>query len=429
MSRDVAGQRFLGVVNPGTHPAPRWIAAAAAAAGSLDFYATGLATSSAEAARLGWLPGPIRTMVRQRTLPPSIETRMLMRAGRIDDLRATRALHAGDGVRARALLTARNERIALMVNSAISKGSRSARVLLMPTGTRTNLAVQSSLPVVLYTTLPLRSYGDTVLKAEAERNPRWAAFMGDIADSAEVEIDYEAELAAAAGVLANSSFTAASFLEAGIRRENIHVEPLSLDPGRVRAAVSGIRPEPSADQFNGKRPLQLLYAGQIVQRKGLSYLFDALSRLPAGRVELTLVGSDPVQMAAALSHAYPSVVARFTGPMAQDRLWRLMAGSDLFVFPSLLEGFGNVLLEALAAGLPVLTTANTGAPDLDIFGRCAVRVEAADAASIEAELQLIIDRPEILAELRRGLPTSDWFGGWSAYAANALKYLEGFGRH
>jgi glycosyltransferase involved in cell wall biosynthesis len=102
-------------------------------------------------------------------------------------------------------------------------------------------------------------------------------------------------------------------------------------------------------------------------QKGIEYLIDALAELSAsgGRFTLDLVGDGPLraELEALARARLPAGVVRFHGALPRPEVARLMARSDAFVLPTVAETFGVVVIEALAAGLPVITT--TAVPDHD----------------------------------------------------------------
>ena len=113
------------------------------------------------------------------------------------------------------------------------------------------------------------------------------------------------------------------------------------------------------------RPLQVLFVGLLAQHKGIGYLLDAIDRL-GSQVELTLVGRR--------FHANPRVDEacrrwRWFETLPHSEVLDLMMEADVLVLPSLSEGFGLVVTEALACGLPVIVTPNVGASDLVRDGR------------------------------------------------------------
>jgi glycosyltransferase involved in cell wall biosynthesis len=87
--------------------------------------------------------------------------------------------------------------------------------------------------------------------------------------------------------------------------------------------------------------------------------------------------------------------------VSAEELRRQYRAADVFVLPSLAEGFGHVLLEALACGTPVITTTRSAGPDLIRNGREGFVVGPADSVALAGALQWCLDRPAELAAMRR----------------------------
>lgn len=153
--------------------------------------------------------------------------------------------------------------------------------------------------------------------------------------------------------LAASSFTARTLAENGISSRLIHVVPYGVDP--TDFPVRQIPPP-------GGQPLRLIWVGNLVQRKGLTYLLDAVGQFSARDVELVICTHNPVDAGLVKRRNLPN--ARVLVGLPGAALVKQLHQSDLFVLPALLEGFGAVILEAMSCGLPVLTTPNTCGPDV-----------------------------------------------------------------
>lgn len=151
-------------------------------------------------------------------------------------------------------------------------------------------------------------------------------------------------------------------------------------------------PSPRRNIRDAKTATRFLFVGQGVQRKGLHHLLMAWKALkfhPA-QASLTLVVRNFDRDI--ISLADDSSVTVIPG-LSSDNLKKLMAVSDVLVLPSLAEGYGLVINEALAAGLHVISTPNTGAPDLDLQpGSCTlVPVGDLEKLSHALEAQLTVD--------------------------------------
>jgi alpha-maltose-1-phosphate synthase len=107
-------------------------------------------------------------------------------------------------------------------------------------------------------------------------------------------------------------------------------------------------------------PLRFIYAGQLSIRKGIPVLLEAWKRANIKDAELELTGS--WLLSNDKRSALPAGV-RHLPPCSADELRRRYQSADVFIFPSFFEGFGLVLLEAMACGLPIISSERTAAPD------------------------------------------------------------------
>ncbi|MDN5857610.1 MAG: glycosyltransferase family 4 protein [Pseudonocardia sp.] len=217
-------------------------------------------------------------------------------------------------------------------------------------------------------------------------------------------------LHAVAAVVATSPWTARSL-----------VGGHGLDPGRVHVATPGVDPAPLAAASGGER---LLCVGSITPTKGQDLLVEALAAVADLRWSCDIVGAlrrDPAHVAvvrrAIARHGLDDRI-RVTGPLVGDALESVFAAADLLVLPSRVEGYGMVVTEALARGIPVLATAVGGVPEtLGEHGTPGILVPAGDVDALTAGLIRWLGEPELrqrlrgAAELRR--PALD---GWEVTA-------------
>ena len=101
------------------------------------------------------------------------------------------------------------------------------------------------------------------------------------------------------------------------------------------------------------RKIKVLFVGGLSQRKGISYFFDAIKGLE-NDLEVTVVGSGNINNCKVLKKALSNV--NYIPSLPHEQILALMAAHDLFIFPSLFEGFGLVITEAMSQGTPVITT-------------------------------------------------------------------------
>lgn len=214
---------------------------------------------------------------------------------------------------------------------------------------------RSEKPAILFQLHPHPASVRRLLLEELEAHPDCAESIGKEWELALPDEDYARlveETRMARHWLAASTFTRRTLEEDGIPPEDIQVIPYGVDLDRFHDA-------PGLTGTSG--PLKLLFVGTINQRKGIKYLLEALRLLPGRQVELTVCGRAVDDLR--LFRPFVSQV-RVRPSVSHAELVHAYRSSDLFVFPSIAEGFGHVLLESLACGLPVLSTTHTAAPDL-----------------------------------------------------------------
>ncbi len=196
-------------------------------------------------------------------------------------------------------------------------------------------------------------YANRLLTEEASLQPEWAESIDFTSLPPEYSDRLIQEPILADKVVAISSFLKKTLVEEGVSSKKIEVIPLGFD-------ANAITYEAASKSFTG-RPLKLLYAGKITQRKGISYLLEAIKKFPKSSVELHIIGNVHGDGKTFRKHAH---LYEYQKGVTQSELFKLYSNYDALVFPSVLEGFGLVTVEAMGAGLPVITTPNTNAAEL-----------------------------------------------------------------
>jgi glycosyltransferase involved in cell wall biosynthesis len=156
----------------------------------------------------------------------------------------------------------------------------------------------------------------------------------------------------------------------------------------------------------------VLLVGRLAKEKNVGLVLSAFRAIQAKqpRAKLVLVGDGPLRRA--LEEACPE--AHFAGIRKREELAAHYASADLFLFPSLTETFGNVVPEALASGLAVVSYAHAAALELIRNNHNGVLVPAGDElAFLRASVELALN-PSRQAELRAHAPASVAFLAWSA---------------
>ncbi|MFG1361284.1 glycosyltransferase family 4 protein [Xanthobacter pseudotagetidis] len=160
----------------------------------------------------------------------------------------------------------------------------------------------------------------------------------------------------------------------------------------ITLAVPGTQDAPRAPGTGD--PPRLLAIGSLIPRKGYRVLLDALERLGDLAFSLTVAGSLTLDPAAAediraRAERLPAGRVRLLGALPEAQLDRLYQEADIFVHPSLFEGYGMVLAEALKRGLPVVCTTGGAAAETVPDG-AGLKVPPGDAAALAEALRAVI---------------------------------------
>ena len=180
----------------------------------------------------------------------------------------------------------------------------------------------------------------------------------------------------------------------------------NVEPSRVSVVEPGTDAAPLARRVRGET-LQLLCVATLIPRKGHDLLFTALAALQSWRWHLTCVGSltrDPDTVArvrAQLQHLGLEERVRLAGELDCAQLSQLYGDCDLFVLPTRFEGYGMVVAEALAHGVPIIGT-HTGAIAQLVAPGAGLLVAPGDAQGLQVALNRALAEPGLLDTLAAG---------------------------
>lgn len=200
------------------------------------------------------------------------------------------------------------------------------------------------------------------------------------------------------------------------------IRHLGIRPERIRTIYSGI-PEAFFHAAPLRRPRPyVLYLGTIEPRKNLDTLLSAWAALPPDlRREHDLVVAGPVGWAPAATVARVRGEAVYLGYVPEAEVPSLVAGATAFAYPSLYEGFGFPVAQAMAAGVPVLTSNTSCLPE--VAGDAALLVDPRSEAEIAAGLQRLLTEPSLRGRLTAAGPPRAARYRWDVCARESLAFF------
>jgi glycosyltransferase involved in cell wall biosynthesis len=187
-------------------------------------------------------------------------------------------------------------------------------------------------------------------------------------------------------LLAPSDYVRRGLIANGVSNDRIVELPYGTDVTRFW---------PGERQQDGV--FRALFVGQLSIRKGVRYLLDAWESLRLPNAELVLAGAAAASFEPVL-HPYRGSFVR-AGFLGQHELAELYRSADVFLFPSLADAWPLAVADAMASGLPVVTTSSTGVPVRD--GIDGFIVAPRDVEALEQKIELLFRQPELRMELGR----------------------------
>ncbi|WP_353930094.1 glycosyltransferase family 4 protein [Okeanomitos corallinicola TIOX110] len=160
---------------------------------------------------------------------------------------------------------------------------------------------------------------------------------------------WQEECNIADAIVVNSHWSRQLLEKTGIESQKIHLIPLVYTPPETANQFIRIYPE----SFSQERPLRVLFLGQVILRKGIVAVLDAVQFLEGYPVEFWIVGSQQIDIPPHLQN-HPQM--RWIGHVNRSETAQYYQMADIFLFPTLSDGFGLTQLEAQAWKLPIITS-------------------------------------------------------------------------
>ncbi|MEP6583363.1 MAG: glycosyltransferase family 4 protein [Ginsengibacter sp.] len=227
-----------------------------------------------------------------------------------------------------------------------------------------------------------------LLGEERERWPDWVNTMPGLNDPEEKLFNKDEELRLADRIFVASTFTAKTLADFPGILAPVEIIPYGFPPVYNK--------EREYSNLERKNRLKLLFVGGLSQRKGIADLFKAVESFDQ-RVDLTIVGRKAGEDCPALNKALAR--HRWIPTLSHQDVLQLMRQNDVLVFPSLFEGFGLVITEAMSQGTPVITTDRTAGPDVIENGKNGWLIQAASTEALKESIEGILIKPGLVKEL------------------------------
>ena len=240
---------------------------------------------------------------------------------------------------------------------------------------------------------------------ETELQPGWRGTLNALADSAKKLERKDREIELAETIFVASTFT----------RKTLESYPgWSAGKAKRVVVIPYGTPEPVDEErplTKREQPLRVIYVGSLTQRKGLAYLAEAVKKLGAA-VRLTVVGRK-VGSSELLDRFCDE--HRWIASLPHAEILAEMGRNDVLVFPSLFEGFGLVIGEALSRGVPVITTPHTGGPELIRDGQDGFIVPIRNSEAIAARLLRLYEDRDLLRTMSESARARAGELSWQGY--------------
>lgn len=210
-------------------------------------------------------------------------------------------------------------------------------------------------------------------------------------------------------IIVNSNFTKNSFENKGLNTKKIKIVPLGC-PEEKKSNLS----------YKKSNNLKLLWAGTFSIRKGAHYLLRSMKELNDLNIILDVYGKLDIPARLLINNEN----INYNGSVPREKLLEIMEEYDFLIFPTLCDGFGLVITEALSNGLPVITTKNAGASDLIIDGHNGFVIESHNSDSITKKIFWCNNNKKKSFEMRKNALNSASKWQWHNYRKKLTEIIK-----
>jgi glycosyltransferase involved in cell wall biosynthesis len=219
----------------------------------------------------------------------------------------------------------------------------------------------------------------------------------------------KAEYALSDYIIVPSSYAKRTFVDTGFDATKIFVVPYGFD-------VSQFKPLGKKDDV-----FRIIFSGQVIPRKGVHYLLQAFEELKLSNSELLLVGNIDKSMSKLLnSYVSRNKNIKTTGNVPKIDLVKYYGSASVFVLPSLSDAQPLVAFEAMACGLPVIVTENTGTQEIIREGKDGFVIPIRDVGALKEKIRLLYEDGELLKRMGQAARNRIQEFTWGKYEERLL---------
>ena len=201
--------------------------------------------------------------------------------------------------------------------------------------------------------------------------------------------NWREELTLADRIIVNSDWSNRALIQTGVNPDKIKIIPLAYQPPQVVKNTQRVYPQ----KFNQQRPLKVLFLGQVIIRKGIAAILEAIKLLANRPIEFWFVGEIGIKIPTQLQN---NRQIKWIGSVSRQTTQKYYQQADIFLFPTLSDGFGLTQLEAQAWGLPIVASEFCGSVVKDrINGLILPNVSGKVIAN---SLKLCLYNPQLLTQ-------------------------------
>ena len=224
--------------------------------------------------------------------------------------------------------------------------------------------------------------------------------------------NYTKEILLADYFLVPSAFVQKSLLDLGIQKEQIFLAPYGVDINKF-----SIKP---FSQYMQSNPIRFLFVGRLEAAKGIFYLLEAVKQINRDDIQLLLVGYMQGQ-----ENLFKTYKRHFTylGTKLAHEMPDVYKKADVFIFPSLFEGFSLSVIEAMASGLPVIASDNSGANDIIADGEEGFIVPIMDIEALKEKIIWFCDHKERIKHMGENSRKTAERYTWDQYEEKVAKIV------